>query len=346
MGPGVRLAFAGTTLNDHQSGPELAIDEGIMNFVTVKNGPIDLNVAVEGRGPLILCVHGFPELWYSWRHQIAHFSKLGYQVAALDVRGYGGSSKPREIAAYSLRNLASDVAATIDQLGGGTAILFGHDWGAPIVWNTALLHPNKVRAVAGLSVPYTPRREVPFIEMARAMYKDRFFYQLYFQNEGMAEAELEADIPAALRKTYFSISGAAPLNKWLEHKPADAKLLDGMIDPQPFPDWMSEQDLQVYVEAFRAGGLRGPLNRYRAYKNDFEEMAEFAGKPVTQPSYFIGGERDAVRAFVPGIDLYGNPGIACTDFRGSVILPGIGHWVQQEAPAATNAALEGFLKGF
>jgi pimeloyl-ACP methyl ester carboxylesterase len=346
MGPGVRLAFAGTTLNDHQSGPELAIDEGIMNFVTVKNGLIDLKLAVEGRGPLILCVHGFPELWYSWRHQIAYFSKLGYQVAALDVRGYGGSSKPREIAAYSLRNLASDVAATIDQLGDGTAILFGHDWGAPIVWNTALLYPDKVTAVAGLSVPYIPRREVPFIEMAKAMYKDRFFYQLYFQNEGMAEAELEADIPAALRKTYFSISGAAPLNKWLEHKPADAKLLDGMIDPQPFPDWMSEQDLQVYVEAFRAGGLRGPLNRYRAYKNDFEEMAEFAGKPVTQPSYFIGGERDAVRAFVPGIDLYGNPGIACTDFRGSVILPGIGHWVQQEAPAATNAALEGFLKGF
>jgi pimeloyl-ACP methyl ester carboxylesterase len=316
-----------------------------MNFVTVKNGPIDLKLAVEGRGPLILCVHGFPELWYSWRHQIAHFSKLGYQVAALDVRGYGGSSKPREIAAYSLRNLASDVAAAIDQLGDGSAILFGHDWGAPIVWNTALLFPNKVSAVAGLSVPYTPRREVPFIEMAKAMYKDRFFYQLYFQNEGVAEAELEADIPAALRKTYFAISGAAPLNKWLEHKPADAKLLDGMIDPQPFPDWMSEQDLQVYVEAFRAGGLRGPLNRYRAYKNDFEEMAEFAGKPVTQPSYFIGGERDAVRAFVPGIDLYANPGIACTDFRGSVILPGIGHWVQQEAPAAANAALEGFLQG-
>ena len=161
---------------------------------------------------------------------------------------------------------------------------------------------------------------MPFIEMAKAMYKDRFFYQLYFQNEGMAEAELEADIPAALRKTYFSISGAAPLNKWLEHKPADAKLLDGMIDPQPFPDWMSEQDLQVYVEAFRAGGLRGPLNRYRAYKNDFEEMAEFAGKPVTQPSYFIGGERDAVRAFVPGIDLY--PGIKIP-FR--TLVQGVNH---------------------
>ena len=316
-----------------------------MEFVTLQNGQIDLNVAVEGRGPLILCVHGFPELWYSWRHQIAHFSTRGYKVAALDVRGYGRSSKPHEIAAYSIRELASDVAAAIDQLGGGTAILFGHDWGAPVVWNSALLYPDKVTAVAGLSVPYIPKGPVAFIEMAKAMYKDRFFYQLYFQKEGVAEAEFETNIPAGLRKAYFALSGAAPLNKWLEQKPADAKLLDGMIDPQPFPDWMSEQDFQFYVEAFRAGGFRGPLNRYRAQNIDFQEMADFAGKPVTQPSYFVAGERDAVRFLVPGMDLYANPGIACTNFRGSVILPGIGHWVQQEAPAETNAALEGFLKG-
>lgn len=316
-----------------------------MNFVHVQNGAIDLNVAVAGDGPLIVCVHGFPELWYSWRHQIGHFSKLGYKVAALDVRGYGGSSKPREIAAYTIRNLASDVSAVIDQLGGGTAILFGHDWGAPIAWSTALVYPEKVKAVAGLSVPYIPRGPASFIDMARSIYKDRFFYQLYFQNEGVAEAEFEADIPAGLRKTYFAISGAAPLNKWLDHKPADAKLFDGMIDPQPFPDWMSEEDLRVFAEAFRAGGFRGPLNRYRAQDIDFQDLAEFTGKPVTQPSCFIGGERDAVRAFIPGIDLYANPGAACTDFRGSTILPGIGHWVQQEAPGETNVALQKFLKG-
>jgi epoxide hydrolase A/B len=316
-----------------------------MNFVTVDNGPIQLNVAVAGQGPLILCVHGFPELWYSWRHQIAHFSERGYTVAALDVRGYGGSSKPHEIAAYSIRNLASDVAAVIDQLGGGTTILFGHDWGAPIAWNTALLFPEKVTAVAGFSVPYIPQGPTSFLDMAKAIYKDRFFYQLYFQKEGVAEAEFEADIPAALRKAYFAISGSAPPNKWLEHKPADAKLLDGMIDPQPFPDWMSDKDLQVYVDAFRAGGFRGPLNRYRAQNIDVEELADVAGKPVTQPSFFVAGARDAVRAFIPGMDLYENPGMACTDFRGSVILPGVGHWVQQEAPTGTNAALEGFLKG-
>ncbi len=316
-----------------------------MDFVTLRNGPISLNVAVAGRGPLILCVHGFPELWYSWRHQIGYFSERGYTVAALDVRGYGQSSKPQEIAAYTIRNLTSDVAAAIDQLGDGRAILFGHDWGAPIVWNTALLYPNKVTAVAGLSVPYIPRGPVAFIDIAKAAYKERFFYQLYFQEQGVAEEEFEANIPVALRKVYFAISGAAPLNKWLEQKPSDAKLLDGMTDPQPFPEWMSEKDLQVYIEAFQAGGFGGPLNRYRAQKIDFQEMADFAGKPVTQPSYFVAGERDAVRAFVPGMDLYANPAIGCTDFRGSVILPGIGHWVQQEAPAETNAALLRFLEG-
>jgi pimeloyl-ACP methyl ester carboxylesterase len=316
-----------------------------VNFIKLRNGLIELNVAVAGRGPLILCVHGFPELWYSWRHQITHFSERGYAVAALDVRGYGQSSKPHEIAAYTIRNLASDVAAAIDHLGDGKAVLFGHDWGAPIVWNTALLYPDKVAAVAGLSVPFIPRGPMPFIEVARATYKDRFFYQLYFQTEGVAEAEFEADIPSGLRKAYFACSGGAPLNKWIEHKPADAKLLDGMDDPQPFPDWMSEKDLQVYVEAFRTGGFRGPLNRYRAQNIDFQEMAEFAGKPVTRPACFVAGERDPVRAFIPGMDLYANPAVGCTDFHGSTILPGIGHWVQQEAPAETNAALQRFLDG-
>ncbi len=315
-----------------------------MNFVAVANGPITLNVAVEGEGPLILCVHGFPELWYSWRHQIAHFSKRGYKVAAMDVRGYGGSSKPHEIPAYSMRALTSDIAAVVDQIGDGRAILFGHDWGAPLVWNTALLYPEKISAVAGLSVPYIPRGEASFITMARALYAECFFYQLYFQDEGVAERELQADIGAALRKIYFAASGDASLNKFLEQKPADAALLDGMVDPQPFPNWLSATDIQVFVDAFNAGGMRGPINRYRAQDIDFEEMAAFAGAPVTQPSFFLGGERDLVRAILPGVDLYANPGMACTDFRGSVILPGIGHWVQQEAPAESNEALEGFLR--
>jgi pimeloyl-ACP methyl ester carboxylesterase len=316
-----------------------------VDFITIQNGPIKLKVAVSGSGPLIVCVHGFPELWYSWRHQIAHFAARGFRVAALDVRGYGGSSKPREIAAYTLRHLASDVVAVIEHFGSGAAILFGHDWGAPIVWHTALLHPHKIRAVAGLSVPFFPRGNVPFIEIARSAYKERFFYQIYFQQEGIAEAEFESDVASALRRTYFALSGGAPLNNWLEPKPPEARLLDGLVDPQPFPDWMSESDLAIYVDAFRAGGFRGPLNRYRAQTIDFAELAELSGRKIAQPSAFIAGERDPVRAFIPGMDLYANPAIACADFRGSTIIPGIGHWVQQEAPEETNAALETFVRG-
>lgn len=316
-----------------------------MDFVSVKNGEIALNVALKGNGPLILCVHGWPELWYSWRHQIAHFADTGYTVAAMDVRGYGGSSKPDEIAAYTLTELTSDVAAVIDELGSGSAILFGHDWGAPIVWHTALLYPQKVSAVAGLSVPYFPPSELRILELWQQLYADRFFYQLYFQQEGLAEAELEADVAVSLRKAYFAISGDADLDQWLEPKPKDARLLDGLIDPDPFPAWMSKDDLQVYVDAFTAGGFRGPINRYRAQDLDHEQLVDLHGATLTQPSFFVGGERDAVRHFVPGNDAYADPGIACADFRGSVIIPNIGHWVQQEAPEQTNKALGEFLAG-
>jgi pimeloyl-ACP methyl ester carboxylesterase len=318
-----------------------------MQFTTVHRGDIALNVAVQGEGPLILCVHGWPELWYSWRHQMAHFAARGYRVAAMDVRGYGGSSKPHAIAAYTMREIAADVAAVIDALAGaeGKAILFGHDWGAPIVWNAAVLHPDRVRAVAGLSVPFVPASPASLVDALRVMYAGRFFYQLYFQAEGVVEAEVEADMRGALRRIYYTISGNAPLNAWLAPKPADARLLDGMVDPDPFPAWMSEADLQVYVDAFEAGGFRGPINRYRAQVLDPAELADIHGKPVTQPACFIGGGNDAVRAFVPGMDLYADPGANCLDYRGTTIIPGIGHWVQQEAPDAVNAALEAFLTG-
>jgi pimeloyl-ACP methyl ester carboxylesterase len=318
-----------------------------MDFVTVSNGDVSLNVAVAGEGPLILCVHGWPELWYSWRHQIAHFAQLGFKVAAMDVRGYGGSSKPYPVEAYSMRNLAGDVAAVIDALGGGSAILFGHDWGAPIVWNTALMHAGKVRAVAGLSVPYMPRGQQSFLNLAEQIYAGRFFYQLYFQKEGVAEAEFEADVRNALRRTYYAASGdfrAEHAGAFLSKGP-QSTFLEGLPDPQPFPSWMSETDLDVFTDAFEKSGFRGPLNRYRAQNIDFEESADLAGKPITQPACFIAGERDPVRNFIPGMDLYAQPGMFCTDFRGATLIPNVGHWVQQEAPEATNAALDAFVRG-
>ena len=305
-----------------------------------------MRVAVSGSGPLILCVHGWPELWYSWRHQMSHFAARGYTVAAIDVRGYGGSSKPTQISAYSLAELADDAAAVIDALGDGEAIVFGHDWGAPIAWTTARLHASKVTAVAGLSVPYIPTGPDSTIELWRVLYADKFFYQLYFQEPGVVEAEVSVDVAASLRKIYYGASGDGA-NSLLEPKTADSNLLDGLIDPDPFPAWMSADDLQVYVDAFEAGGWHGPFNRYRAQGFDAEQIGRLQdpGPTLTQPAAFVAGELDGVRSFVPGIDLFADPGAACLDFRGSTIVPGVGHWIQQEAPDATNAALAEFVAG-
>lgn len=320
-----------------------------VTFTRVRRGSIEINVALAGDAgadrPLILCVHGWPELWYSWRHQLTHFAGLGFRVAAMDVRGYGGSSKPDPIAAYTMRELTADVAAVIDDLGGGPAILFGHDWGAPIAWHTALLHPDRVRAVAGLSVPYAPRGEVSLLQVTRAIYGDRFFYMHRFQEEGRAEAEFETDLRHVLRCTYHSLSGDAPVGTFLVDKPADAPYLEGLAEPESAPAWMTEADLDVYVDAFRRGGMRGPMNRYRAQELDFEELAELADARIEQPACFIAGEADAVRSMAPGRDMFAEPGAACADYRGTTLLPGVGHWVQQEAPEATNRALEAFVSG-
>ena len=320
-------------------------------FETIANGDVDLNVAVQGDGPLIVCVHGWPELWYSWRHQLDHFgggAGGGYTVAALDVRGYGGSSAPHAISAYTLRELASDVVAVIDALGGGEpAILLGHDWGAPIVWNTARLHPDKVRAVCGLSVPYFPVSTGDPIETWRAIYEanDKFFYMVYFQEEGVAEAELGADTLRSLRMIYDASSGAPSGAGMNQDKPAGAAMLDGLVDPEVFPAWATPEDLQVFADGIDAHGWRGPLNRYRAQGLDAEDLGALPNPNLTQPAAFIGGEFDVVRSFNEGIDPFDYAELACDDFRGTTIISGVGHWVQQEAPEATNAAIADFLAG-
>ncbi len=314
-------------------------------FEQVTNGDIELRVAVTGNGPLMLFVHGWPELWYSWRHQMEHFAARGFTVAAMDVRGYGGSSKPAEIERYTLTELSGDAAAVIDALGGGSAIVVGHDWGAPIAWNTARLHADRVHAVAGLSVPYTPVGPVSSLDLWKHVYQGRFFYQLYFLEPGVAEAELSEDHGRSLRMVWYSASADARDGGLIMDKPADAKMLDGLIDPDPFPSWSSPEDHAVYVEAFAAGGWTGSLNRYRAQDLDAEQLGSLVDpSPVlTQPTTFVGGEFDPVRRFVPGFDLFTMADANCADFRGATIVPGAGHWVQQEAPDATNAALDAFV---
>ncbi len=313
---------------------------------TVANGQYNVEVVSEGSGPLLLFIHGWPESWASWRHQMAHFSDR-YTAAAMSVRGYGNSSNPTDIEAYTLRELASDAAAVIDELGDGSAIVVGHDWGAPIAWNTARLYPDKVTAVCGMSVPYIPVGPENSLDNWRALYTEqgKFFYQVYFDdNRGKAEAELGADSARSLRMIYYSASGDGSDVRLADPKPADAGMLDGLVDPDPFPSWASADELQFVADNFDRAGWHGPLNRYRAQPFDAEDLGQLPDPNLGQPAAFIGGEHDPVRTFVEGVDVFEYAAMACDDFRGTTVVPGAGHWVQQEAPAETNAALDAFLE--
>lgn len=314
--------------------------------VSPDHGPISLRVAVLGppNGPLMLCVHGWPENWYSWRHQMTHFAALGVRVAAMDVRGYGGSTRPTDIAAYRLTELCADTAAVIADLSpDAPAILVGHDWGAPIVWNTARLHPDRVSAVAGMSVIYRPASAGDPMDVWDLVHPDRFFYMRYFQEPGVVESAFDADRAAALRKVYYAASGDSPVEAWTAERPIDAALLDLLDDPDPAPDWMNEHEISAMLAAHGDGPIHGWFHRYRAQRLDGAEIEPLGDPVLRQPSCFIAGSDDIVRHFVPGIDLFADSGSSRADDRGTTLVDGAGHWVQQEAPEVTNAALEAFL---
>src|SRR6185369_10873363 len=267
---------------------------GMPQFRTVDAGAARLRVAIEGEGPLVLMVHGFPESWFSWRHQLTPIAEAGFTAAAIDVRGYGGSDKPEPIAAYDMESLTADVAGVAKALqAGAPAILIGHDWGAPIVWNSALSRPEAFSAVAGLSVPFTGVPQRPFTEIFDEAFtqKGHFFYQAWFQKVGPPEAEAEADVRDFLRKFYYGISGDAPDGTWPQ-KGVEATLLEGMVDPEVFPAWLTPDALDYYVGEFEQSGFRGPINRYRNHERDFAWQQQFKGRKLDMPTLLIGGDRD------------------------------------------------------
>ena len=324
----------------------MQIDFTTVSHVSSDHGSIDLNVALAGdpSSPLVLFVHGWPDTWHSWRHQMEHVVELGYRAAAMDVRGYGSSSKPEAIEAYRLRELADDTAAVIRELSpNAPAVLVGHDWGSPVVTNTARLHPDVVKAVAFMSVPYSPANPGDPMEFWDMIYPDAFFYMKYFQPVGVAEAAFEADVAQAMRKVYFAASAAAPPELWTGIEREDAAFFDELVDPDPVPEWMSADVLQPTVDAHTGQSMHGAFHRYRAQYLDGDDIDPIGNPNIAQPSCFIGGEHDVVRRFFPGVDAFGDPGGSCDDFRGSTLVPDAGHWVQLEQPAAVNSALEKFL---
>lgn len=308
---------------------------------------IRIRAAVEGSGSLVVMVHGFPELWFSWRHQIGPVAQAGFTACAIDVRGYGRSGKPQAIAAYDMECMIGDVCGVIERLSAdGRAILVGHDWGAPIVWNSALTRPDRVRAVAGLSVPYLGVATKSFTEVFDAVFTKRgkFFYQAYFQEEGVAEAEAEANVRDFLRRFFYATSGDAPDGTWPKDKLVGAKVLDRLPDPDLFPAWLTPDDLDYYVSEFEASGFRGPINRYRNHDRDFEYLRPFAGRKIEQPALFVGGTRDLAYNMLGRSDPIAVMHKEVTDLRGATLLEGCGHWTQQERPREVTEHLLFWLK--
>jgi pimeloyl-ACP methyl ester carboxylesterase len=310
-------------------------------FKMVETNGIRLRTVVEGKGPLVILLHGFPQCWYLWRHQIDPLVEAGFRVAVPDQRGYGASDRPEAIEAYNIVELARDVVGIADALGHDTFHVVGHDWGAPVAWHTALLHADRTRSVVGMSVPYIRWRAG--VMTRQETFGDNFWYMVYFQKPGVAEAELEADVRKSLRTIYFSISGDAPDGLLAAPKPCTAKFLDGMMNPEKLPPWLTEEDLGYYVAQYERSGFRGPLNWYRNIDRNAEITPQLEEAKVGPPSFFIAGAKDPVLSFGGGgwLDLMDR---YVSDMRGKVIVKGSGHWVPMERPREVNEALLGFLK--
>jgi pimeloyl-ACP methyl ester carboxylesterase len=304
-----------------------------------------LHTVEAGEGPLVLMVHGFPESWYSWRHQLRGLAEAGYRAVALDVRGYGRSSKPTPADEYRMLCHVADNVALVEALGETQAVVVGHDWGAPIAWSSALLRPDVFRAVAGLSVPFSPPSDTRPSEAFRALGGAEEFYIEYFQQPGRAEAEIEADVRSWLLGFYFTASGDAPSPEGgatVATIPHGARMRDRFRYPSEPLAWLTDEDLDVYVAEFERTGFTGGLNRYRCVDRDFEELSVYRHRAIDVPALFIGGDHDGPTVWgQPAIDRF--PTTLPALYR-SLILEGCGHWTQQERPDEVNAALVDFLR--
>jgi pimeloyl-ACP methyl ester carboxylesterase len=314
----------------------------------VETNGIRMHLAEAGAGPLVVLCHGFPESWYSWRHQLAALAEAGFHAVAPDMRGYGRTDRPEAIDQYTLLHLIGDMVGLLDALGAAQAVIAGHDWGAPVAWHAALMRPDRFRGVVGLSVPFRPRGpERPTTVMPQT--EDAVFYQLYFQAPGVAEAEFEHDTRGFIRSTLYSISGDMPPREPTtmmvpRQGGLQARWASEFVNPATLPSWLTEADVDFYAGEFARTGFRGGLNWYRNIDRNWELLAPFAGALVKAPALYIAGDRDPVVAF-PGMDrLIPNLASFVPQLRATIMLPGCGHWTQQERAAEVNAALIDFLR--
>jgi pimeloyl-ACP methyl ester carboxylesterase len=311
----------------------------------IQTDGLNQHILEAGSGPLVLLVHGFPELGISWRAQVAALAAAGFNAVAPDMRGYGGTDKPDDREAYSILHLVGDMVDLVRALGETSCIVVGHDWGAPVAWHCALMRPDLFRAVVGLSVPFQPRRPKGPPTAAMATITKRLglgdLYISRFQADD-AHAPFDADPATALRKMFYAYDGATPDDRQSTgFMPEGVSLTDSIADDATRPPWMSEAHFQEYVDAFSAGGFRGPVDWYRNLDRNWALTAFLQDRRIRQPALFIVGERDPVRHYAGPHEAGQKDWL--TDLRGSHVLPDAGHWLQQERPDEINALLLDFL---
>ncbi|MBL4581891.1 MAG: alpha/beta hydrolase [Gammaproteobacteria bacterium] len=350
-----RVAAVSLLLNGALSGQLVAQQQGDAGVITespvagitfrfIESNGITMRIAEAGTGPLVLLAHGWPESWYSWRHQISMLAEMGYHVVAPDMRGYGETDKPMDVDDYDINHVAGDLVGILDALDEETAILVGHDWGAIVAWSTVLLHPTRFSALIAMSVPYGGRVAQSPMESWREAFGENFFYILYHNEPGgVAEAEYDADPNGLISRLYLSPnSPREPATITDPHRSAGG-WIGRLGAAKELPDWLGQQDMDYVVSQFESAGFRGGMNYYRNFHRNWEITEHLQGATIKIPVLFIAGSRDMVISGADKESLTATISRAAEDLRDVVLIPDIGHWVQQEAPEETNAAIKEFL---
>jgi pimeloyl-ACP methyl ester carboxylesterase len=307
---------------------------------TISANRIEIFLLEQGEGPLVVLCHGWPELSYSWRHQIPAIAAAGYHVAAPDMRGFGRTGAPSDIAAYSIFDHVGDIVALVAALGEKQAVIVGHDWGAPVAWHAAMFRPDVFSAVAGLSVPPPFRGRGRPLETLRESGITNFYWQ-YFQTPGVAEAEFERDVDLTMRALLGRGFSDPAASLFVE----EGKGFLGDGSPvRPLPDWLSEADLAYFAEAYRKSGFRGGLNWYRNLDRNWDLTAPWQDAQIRQPSLFIAGSNDSVITGLIGAKRVADMERVLPNLKQKLIIDGAGHWIQQERADEVNAALIAFLR--
>jgi len=307
---------------------------------------ITIDATDEGSGPPVVLCHGFPELGYSWRHQVPALAGAGFRVIAPDQRGYGRSDRPAVVEDYDIVHLTADLVGILDEIGEDQAVFVGHDWGSPVVGALALLHPDRVRGVVFVGVPHTPRPPAPPTAIWSRRFGDHFFYILYFQPVGPADDELGRDARITMARTLWTLSGSGHGAMRVPFA-AGTGFLD-VLDEPPGGDvvaalpWLTAADFDHFADEFARTGFTGGLNWYRNFDRNWELTEPVADQPVCQPALFVAGDREPVLRMNPAALEHQRATVL--DLRGEVMLPGVGHWTQQEAPAAVSDALITFAR--